>query len=80
MACLFCGGKTVRGAVFAQRGNAHWQSDDVKGWKRIIAAADADRVNVADSETFGEGRPAAYYCRACQKIILDLAEKWKAKD
>ncbi len=80
MVCPFCGGETARGAIFAQRDNAYWQSDAVKGWKRIVSAADADRVEVTASETFGTGRPVAYYCRACRKIVLDLTEKWKAKD
>ena len=80
MVCPVCGGKTVRGAIFAPYDNAHWQGDAVTGWKRIITAADADRVEVAASETFGTGRPAAYYCRTCQKIIIDLTEKWKTKD
>ncbi len=55
MVCPFCGGETARGAIFAQRDNAYWQSDAVKGWKRIVSAADADRVEVTASETFGTG-------------------------
>ncbi len=80
MLCPCCGAQMERGAIFASQDNAHWQSDAVTGWKRVIARADKGMVQVASSELLGEGRPAAYHCRVCRKIVIDLTEKWQPKE